>query len=369
MHAYLVDLAEAVAKAQSISFQTEHHPLKLGQNVRLELIGFYEDPDPESTTDVRLYVSKHRLDEFLDKGPERCLQERLNAVAAKPHKYRPQTLTSAANDGIRASTHGRANKPPRDKSQAPVTARSTGADDQVRHAESFYDLAAGFSRPNPNKRKFMWIHLPFNNPYWVKSIFNKLAEGQHQTYSKLLRNENWVSRHVRGRHAQAHSSYVRPGCDYISSETHSPRPSSPSISGRSSPAGTAPSHLYLYLPYLHFDTYKNVIKRRKTIRRRLGLGRARPVPEDIALEESLEMRVTWEFIGHDPPLNTRRTLDQYGYPSLRDTYARDDDQMLYKLTKERVAFSKTRKHHPIGEAPDSRDFACEPAGHVRQPDD
>lgn len=67
--------------------------------------------------------------------------------------------------------------------------------------------------------------------------------------------------------------------------------------------------------------------------RRLVHGRSRPVPEDIADLESLELRVIWEYLGHDPPLNCRRTLDQFGYPSLRDTYARDDDQMLYKLTK------------------------------------
>jgi hypothetical protein len=66
-------------------------------------------------------------------------------------------------------------------------------------------------------------------------------------------------------------------------------------------------------------------------------GRARPVPREIAELDSLDSRVIWEYIGHDPPLNARRTLDQYGYPSLRDTYARDDDQMLYKLTKERLS--------------------------------
>lgn len=44
----------------------------------------------------------------------------------------------------------------------------------------------------------------------------------------------------------------------------------------------------------------------------------------------------WEYLGHDPPINCRRTLDQYEYPSLRDTRSRDDDQMLYKLTKERT---------------------------------
>ena len=85
-------------------------------------------------------------------------------------------------------------------------------------------------------------------------------------------------------------------------------------------------------------------------------GRTRPVPRDIAELESLESRVIWEYIGHDPPLNARRTLDQYGYPSLRDTYARDDDQMLYKLTKERLALQPKNKQetynmHVEGERP------------------
>jgi hypothetical protein len=91
----------------------------------------------------------------------------------------------------------------------------------------------------------------------------------------------------------------------------------------------------LFLPYLHFDSYKRLIRRRELIIQRLGHGRARPVPESVAKSDSLESQVIWEFLGHDPPLNCRRTLDQYGYPSLRDTRSRDDDQMLYKLTKER----------------------------------
>lgn len=109
----------------------------------------------------------------------------------------------------------------------------------------------------------------------------------------------------------------------------SPR-ASPSLSG----TGKLSNYLYLYLPYLHFDTYKHIIKRRSIITRRLAHGRARPVPKDVADLDSLELRVIWQHLGDDPPLNFRRTLDQFGYPSLKDTYARDDDQMLYKLTKE-----------------------------------
>lgn len=66
------------------------------------------------------------------------------------------------------------------------------------------------------------------------------------------------------------------------------------------------------------------------------------MPEDISQLESLESKVIWEYIGADPPLNSRRTLDQFGYPSLQDTYARDDDQMLYKLTKKHALRSVTK---------------------------
>lgn len=68
---------------------------------------------------------------------------------------------------------------------------------------------------------------------------------------------------------------------------------------------------------------------------RIQQGRSRPMPENVYKSQSLELQMIWEFLGSDPPINCRRTLDQFGYPSLRDTRSRDDDQMLYKLTKER----------------------------------
>lgn len=67
------------------------------------------------------------------------------------------------------------------------------------------------------------------------------------------------------------------------------------------------------------------------------------MPREIAELESAELRMIWEYIGYDPPLNYRRTLDQFAYPSLGDTWARDDDQMLYKLTKDRRSEGNDRK--------------------------
>ena len=92
----------------------------------------------------------------------------------------------------------------------------------------------------------------------------------------------------------------------------------------------------LYLPYLHFDTYALFVKRRALVRRRLRQGRPKPTPRRIAGLKSLEFRTIWQFLGHDPPFNCRRTLDQFGYPGLLNTSSRDDDQMMYKMTKQRI---------------------------------
>lgn len=101
----------------------------------------------------------------------------------------------------------------------------------------------------------------------------------------------------------------------------------------------------LYLPYLHFDTYKVLVKRRALVRKRIEQGRSRPVPQQVSKLASQEIQVLWQYLGHDPPINARRTLDQFGYPSLLDTTARDDDQMLYKMTKERRPKSNIGTNH------------------------
>jgi hypothetical protein len=88
----------------------------------------------------------------------------------------------------------------------------------------------------------------------------------------------------------------------------------------------------LYFPYLHWDTYKRMVRRRDIIKERIAQGRSRPTPAKVA-KLDLEHKVSWRYLSYDPPFNTRRTLDQFGYPNLLDTRARDDDQMLYKMTK------------------------------------
>lgn len=65
----------------------------------------------------------------------------------------------------------------------------------------------------------------------------------------------------------------------------------------------------------------------------------------------IESKIIWQYLKSDLPLHCRRTLDQFGYPTLRNTAVRDADQVLYKRTKvdkdtplPQENTSKNRKH-------------------------
>ncbi|CAJ0541263.1 Ff.00g079630.m01.CDS01 [Fusarium sp. VM40] len=197
------------------------------------------------------------------------------------------------------------------------------------------EVPVAFAKPQIEARKFIWVHLPYNNPSWVTKIFETLQNSNNRNYSPLFNNDFWATRHSRGRHSQHYAYFAKPGC-YFSAPRHMSPRGRTSKQSSISPKPDSGIYTCIFLPYLHFDSYKRLIRRRELILQRLNHGRARPVPESVAKSDSLEAQVIWEFLGHDPPLNCRRTLDQYGYPSLRDTRSRDDDQMLYKLTKERT---------------------------------
>ncbi|TEY81838.1 hypothetical protein BOTCAL_0031g00300 [Botryotinia calthae] len=148
--------------------------------------------------------------------------------------------------------------------------------------------------------KLTWIHVPFNNPKWVPDVLEAIS------------------------FEKGPDVHTPPGIGSVNMNH---------------------IQMCLYLPYLHFDTYKVLVKRRHFVKKRIEQGRSRPVPQQVSKLDSQEIQVLWQYLGHDPPINARRTLDQFGYPSLLDTRARDDDQMLYKMTKERHVKSNTGTIH------------------------
>jgi hypothetical protein len=274
MNTYLEDLATAVEKATELNELYKHTPMNLPESVRVEIIGFYEDPDPSINSEIRLYWTKLQLSEYLDKGPERCLEERLKRPAARPPvapSLRPSADTGQLdNSGLNILTKilkaaspsggtrtqetqaplprvsdstpniivqspsarpsvasGSHSSPtsmmrrlqsltvpalsmpkfqettskssassvsdPADQDFSPTTGGKLDGESLLlkhepyaeissqnsgpflaarrphfRRGSIIQDLTAGFSRPDPTRRKFMWIHTPFNNPPWVK---------------------------------------------------------------------------------------------------------------------------------------------------------------------------------------------------------
>ncbi|KAF7162626.1 hypothetical protein CNMCM5623_007851 [Aspergillus felis] len=143
--------------------------------------------------------------------------------------------------------------------------------------------APRFDRPEPGSEKLLWIHIPYTHTGWVPSILAK-ACADREIPHLIITN----------------------------------RP----------PLADA-------IPQLHWDTYWNLIQRRKVVEDRLRQGRSRPVPDKIS-KAHLESKLIWKFLGSEPPIHLRRTLDQFGYPNLRSTIARDDDQMLWKRTRKSI---------------------------------
>jgi len=223
MNAFLEDLEIRVAKARRLSRHV-HTPLRLKEKVKVEIVGFYEDPDTEAdslnrgVSTVRLYGTKTTLGGFLEDGPEPFLTQRLSKVSkvqkrrknrrssssrppilpdrsmdrsfAKPNIVISRAATFAQPLGRISSLSGEVSKPflrpnvpdplslyPRPPSSESNSSVSTTMSEPVlpmdrtlQTKESFHSLTAGFNRPDPTERKFLWVHTPFTNPIWVKVI-------------------------------------------------------------------------------------------------------------------------------------------------------------------------------------------------------
>ncbi|KAF7718922.1 DUF676 domain-containing protein [Penicillium ucsense] len=179
-----------------------------------------------------------------------------------------------------------------------------------------------FDRPDPGTEKLLWIHVPYTNAGWVSQVIRRACEDRKEPafLRKFINDENWYLNLNRARHNEPHARFVRPTCIHSRQKD---------VSNGASEKDAEDPQLALYL---HWDTYRNLIQRRKVVEDRLHQGRSRPVPFRIE-KSSLESKLIWQYLGCEPPIHFRRTLDQFGYPNLRSTVARDDDQMLWKRTR------------------------------------
>lgn len=82
MRLFLRQLAALIGRADAYSCEDGNWTLNLEQRVSIEVHGFFEDPVGPQSVDgtIRAWSTRLPLKEFLRKGPEECLADRLNEV-------------------------------------------------------------------------------------------------------------------------------------------------------------------------------------------------------------------------------------------------------------------------------------------------
>ncbi|KAL2834205.1 hypothetical protein BDW59DRAFT_137501 [Aspergillus cavernicola] len=414
-HNFITELQKTISVALELSILSDV-PLQAEREVMVQVNGFFEDTarGVSADTPLQLWSTETPLEGFLNRGPSKCLEERLRKSSrlssstyeessvsefdSRPTSAQAESSQKAPRDGIprepeiiplevvssrpsvrrsrsfmaqRPSPRIHVTEPPIEsyfdiQSEGSASERRLSHGDPDQDAEDEEDEASAanlstispsqrnlltslsskyreflniplkegtpeeaprtvprFDRPEPGTEKLLWIHVPYTHTDWVPPVLAKACKGKtkQNLFRKLVNNENWYSNLITARHLEPHARYVRPACIHFKhdsppitdSEAHDPQ-------------------LALYIPYLHWDTYRNLMQRRKVIEERLRQGRSRPVPDELS-RSSLESKLIWQFLGNEPPIHIRRTLDQFGYPNLRSTVARDDDQMLWKRTR------------------------------------
>ncbi|KAI2893518.1 hypothetical protein CBS13152_4507 [Aspergillus niger] len=224
----------------------------------------------------QIHITEPAVHDYFDVQPE--LSQGVKISDSQPQDKTGDATQSETGVGNVTAT----SSPPRYKSFLPIPPPSRDTVDQQR-AEMPRKMPR-FDQPEPGSEKLLWIHVPYTHTGWVPAILTK-ACGDHDRQrfvEEFINDEYWYSNLIRARHLEPHARY-----------------------------------LYTYHSFIGIPT---------------GIL---PVPDDIS-QASLESKLIWRYLGSEPPIHIRRTLDQFGYPNLRSTVARDDDQMLWKRTKKVV---------------------------------
>ncbi|KAJ5591483.1 uncharacterized protein N7459_001852 [Penicillium hispanicum] len=291
----------------------------------------YMEQEHQSPT---IHITEAAMDGYFDSSPSESpppplnrkhkssMTEALGMVPLRSHR-RNTSEGSSHTSGSRPSSSSAS--PPRSSGLLAIPSSTRDRINQNGDAPDIPRSVPRFDQPEPDTEKLLWIHVPYTHTGWVSQVIRRACQDrQEPTFlRKFINDENWYLNLNRARHMEPHARFVRPKCIHsrqmdLSQGTNSGAPEDPQLA--------------LYVPYLHWDTYRNLIQRRKVVEDRLRQGRSRPIPSRIE-KSSLEAQLIWQYLGCEPPIHFRRTLDQFGYPNLRSTVARDDDQMLWKRTR------------------------------------
>ncbi|KAI1752983.1 hypothetical protein F4782DRAFT_540010 [Xylaria castorea] len=241
----------------------------------------------------------------------------------------------------------------------------------------------------PNEDELRYLYFPANNMEWIEKAMDILCGGDSETpdataqTGKILAREFWrgqmygsgergiisnETRHAKKRATgPIHARHMRSRCSIIPRAKSNPSPQDPTRSA-SDWSKNGGKNIVIYLPYLHWETSSRRARMAKIVdevtrsqeqkninRQNLAdvvekklkpTSREKPkyrhyigdylmaiakVAEEMDYED--DEHLLRESISAEAPLHIRRTLDQYYFPTLEDTSARDRDQVVYRGTK------------------------------------
>ena len=269
------------------------------------------------------------------------LRSRRSSLATELENLDLTKTGHLAPTNFTAAKSVRFGKAPDKVSEEPTVSDSNLKDtDLIRRPQK----APAYPLPKADNNLFKWIHVPYTYAGWVPHVLMacSVEANNPNLHSQVLQDHLWMSQHNRSRHASPHARFVKTSvkCLFPEDQDHT--------DGRTTPTSAGNDVQYVvYFPYLHWDSFGLLKKRAKTISDRRNINQVRPTNSTIAEGKSVESKLIWQFLLSDPPLHCRRTLDQYGYPTLRNTSARDGDQIMYKRTKADKDASRdlSTKHH------------------------
>ena len=263
---------------------------------KVDVHQFYEFGSRGGIESLKIMSAYPCLRKFLEIGPSRCIDERLQRMDTEEAFQ----LNTSRRPRIRF------NHQP-----------------QRKHL---------FSLPSRSFGRFKWIHVPFTHAGWVPHILTTISQDREDLslHLNILMDKTWFSQHNRSRHISPYAQFVRPSVQCLTSRNAKQSGADKFMTPQSA---TDNIQLVVYLPYLHWDSLRNLQKRAAIIKRRLQQAHARPIARDVLLGSSMEHKLIWQHLTSNRPIHCRRTLHQYRDPSLRDTPARDREQILYKRTR------------------------------------
>ncbi|CAD6571283.1 MAG: hypothetical protein ASARMPRED_004452 [Alectoria sarmentosa] len=383
LYSFYIDEITAFVKGFSADERSLHHALNhdIMTNTEVDVHQFYVVGTQGEPGSMKIITAHPSLQTFLEIGPSKCMEARVrgtdqvdqrsrNGSVRPAIELRPAsepaaptlTVTSvesdeASSDASRAESYPKLSAPvvptpknihtrrpslttelsdpespghlaPKPTKKVAFTHTINMDSDQARRPQR----AHLFQLPSASSERFQWIHVPFTHAGWVPHVLTAISQDKDDLtlHTKLLMDKMWFSQHNQSRHASPHARFVRPSVKCLlpkSSEKHLD-------TGMTTPLSAIEDIQFVaYLPYLHWDTFRNLQKRAEIIKLRREQPHARPIAKHVASGKSMEHKLIWQHLTSDRPVHCRRTLDQYGYPSLRNTSVRDADQILYKRTK------------------------------------